>query len=408
MTVRTARTAVTAALAAATALALAAPATAAPAHHGGDRGHEATREAIRAQVAAGVPGITIRVTDGDGVWRAAEGKGDLRTGRERGRNDRYRVASVTKTFVATVLLQLEAEGRLDLDDTVHRHLPGLVRGKGHDGRKITLRQLLNHTSGIYNYTSDPGFQRVTFGEGFFEHRFDRWKPEQLVRIAMGHAPDFAPGTGWNYSNTNYILAGLVIEKVTGRAYGTEIERRIIRPLGLRSTSVPGHDHRVPAPAGRAYSKLSDDPAATEIHDVTELNPSAAWAAGEMISDNRDLQRFYRALLTGRLLPPAQQKQLTDTVEVYPGAGYGLGLIRQTLSCGTEIWGHSGGIHGSGTEAVTTRDGRHSVTMNFNADWTGDVGAILEAEYCDVPAGQKQAKAGAFDPAAAAKVRQTLR
>lgn len=254
---------------------------------------------------------------------------------------------------------------------------------GHDGRRITLRQLLNHTSGIYNYTGDPGFQEKVFGDGFFQHRYDTWQPRQLVALAMRHRPDFPPGTDWNYSNTNFIVAGMVVEKATGRSYGQEIERRILRPLGLRATSVPGTEARMPRPSGRAYSKLSEDPKA-KIHDVTELNPSAAWAAGEMVSDSADLQRFYRALMKGELLPRQQLKEMTATVAMdpqQPNHRYGLGLMQAKLSCGKDVWGHGGGIHGSSSEVLTTRDASHSLALNFNGDWTGDSWAVVEAEFC---------------------------
>jgi D-alanyl-D-alanine carboxypeptidase len=380
MPVRTLRTALTAVVAALATTALVSPAVAGPATSGDD-GHQRTRQAVEAAVRDGVPGVVAQARVGGEVWKATAGVGDRRTGRERSVRDHYRVASITKTFVATTVLRLEAEGKLDLDDTVDRWLPGVVRGNGHDGRKITLRQLLNHTSGVYGYTEAPEFTERVFGDGFHQHRYDRWKPEQLIAIAMKHRPVFRPGQGWSYSNSNYVLAGMVIEKVTGRSYGSEIKRTVLSPLKLRATSVPGNDHRVPRPSSRAYSKLSNDPNATKIHDVTEMNPSAAWAAGEMISDSADLHRFYRALLTGRLLPPAQQKELTTTIPISAGASYGLGLMKYTLSCGKEVWGHSGGIHGSGSEAVTTRDGRHSLTFNFNGDWAGDSQAIIEAEFC---------------------------
>ncbi|MEV6124103.1 serine hydrolase domain-containing protein [Streptomyces sp. NPDC052077] len=362
----------------------AAPVTGAPAAgHGTARGgHDATRAALRAAVADGVPGVTATARDARGTWSGTAGVGDLRTGAPRSADDRYRVGSITKTFVATVLLQLEAEGRLSLDDTVDSWLPGLVRGNGHDGRRITLRRLLNHTSGIYNYTSDEGFVRDYFlAEGFLAHRFDPVAPRDLVRIAMAHRPDFAPGAGWNYSNTNYVLAGLVVEKATGRPYGEEVRRRIIAPLGLRATSVPGDRTGVPAPSGRAYSRF-DEPLTGPTHDVTRLNPAIAFSAGEMISDSADLGRFYSALLRGRLLPREQLAEMTTTVPVAPGAGYGLGLMRRDLGCGVAVWGHGGGIHGSASEAVATRDGRHTLAFNFNGDWAGDGGAVIKAEFCD--------------------------
>ncbi|MFF6777586.1 serine hydrolase domain-containing protein [Streptomyces sp. NPDC012637] len=372
--VRTARTVVAAGLVAglaATALAAPAVAAAPPA----EPSHAATQQALDAAVAAGVPGAVAAARDGKDRWTGTAG--------ERKGNDRYRVGSITKTFTATVLLQLQAERRLDLDDPVEKWLPGVVRGNGHDGRKITVRQLLNHSSGIYSYTEDPAFQQKVFGSGFLEHRYDTWAPQQLVDVAMGHAPDFAPGTSWRYSNTNYVLAGMVIEKVTGRPYGKAVENRIIKPLKLRATSVPGTDSRMPEPHSVAYSKLgaeTDGP----TYDVTDLNPSIASAAGEMISDSNDLQTFYRALLKGRLLPKAEMRELTTTLPVsaqYPDYRYGLGISWQKLSCGKEIWGHGGGIHGSVSEGYATRDGEHSLAGNFNADWTGDTQAVIEAEFC---------------------------
>ncbi|WP_260606432.1 serine hydrolase [Streptomyces sp. WAC08241] len=312
-----------------------------------------------------------------------ERAGDREEHGERGGDDHYRIGSLTKTFVATVLLQLQAEGRIDLDDPVEKWLPGVVRGNGHDGRRISVRQLLNHTSGVHDVTSDPAFQERVFGPGFLEHRYDTWTPRQLVDVALSHPADFPPGTSWSYSNTNYVLAGMVIEEVTGRPYGKAVENRIIKPLKLRGTSVPGTRASMPRPSSPAWSTLSADPGAP-VHDVSRLNPSVAGSAGEMISDSNDLQTFYRALLKGRLLPRAEMRELTTTVPVSPEVPrirYGLGIMWEKLSCGKEIWGHSGGIHGSSTEGRVTRDGEHSLALNLNADWTGDGAAVLEAEFC---------------------------
>ncbi|KOV64956.1 serine hydrolase domain-containing protein [Streptomyces sp. MMG1121] len=361
--------------------ALAAPAVAAAGSPAGG-GHSATRKAIQAAVTAGVPGVTATGKDVHGTWSATAGVGDTTTGEPRSAADRYRVGSITKTFVATVLLQLEAEGRLSLDDTVAKWLPGVVSGHGHDGSRITVRQLLNHTSGIYNYTEDAGFGRDYFTEaGFERHRYDTVTARDLVAIAMRHKPDFAPGTAWHYSNTNYVLAGMVIEKVTGHAYATEIERRVIRPLRLTGTSLPGTKVTMPRPSSRAYSKFTDPKAPT--YDVTNLNPSLASAAGEMISDSADLDRFYSALLGGKLLPAHQLKEMKTTVEAtgIPNTRYGLGLADTRLTCGVHVWGHDGGIHGSASTAATTADGRHSLAFNFNGDWSGDSVAVLQGEFC---------------------------
>ncbi|CAL9625102.1 serine hydrolase domain-containing protein [Streptomyces sp. enrichment culture] len=343
--------------------------------------HAATRAAMDAAVAAGVPGVVAEVRDGRGAWKAAAGVADLSTGQPRANGDSFRSGSVTKTLVATVLLQLQAEGRLDLDATVDHYLPGLVRGNGHDGTQITVRQLMNHTSGIFNFTEDATFAQKVLGIDFLKTRYDDWTPEQVIALALSNPPQFAPGTSWKYSNTNYLLLGLIIEKLTGRPYAEEIERRITRPLAMRATRFPGSDPHVPAPT-RHYSGFAEDPG--EIYDVTDLNPSWAWAAGEMITNASDLNRFFAALLGGRLLRPAQLEQMTTTASTegnLPRQRYGLGLIEYETSCGTKVWGHSGGIHGSSTQAFGTRDGQHMITLNFNGDWVGGGKNVVSAEFC---------------------------
>ncbi|GAA0483681.1 serine hydrolase domain-containing protein [Streptomyces olivaceiscleroticus] len=379
-----ARSAPAVALAAAVAGAALLSAPAATAAGQGRDDHRRTRAAMDAEVAKGVPGVIGQVVEGRKVWRATSGVGNTDTGQPRGADDVFRVGSITKTFVATVTLQLAAEGRLHLDDTVERWLPGVVRGHGHDGRRVTLRQLLNHTSGIRDVFDEPEFTDKATGPGFLTHRYDTWTPRQLVGLAMKGAPTFEPGTSWSYSNTNYMLAGMVIEKATGRPYGKEIEHRIIEPLGLRHTSVPGTDPRMPGPHGIAYSKLMAEKPAAEVYDATEFNPSLAGAAGEMLSTTGDLNRFYRAVLRGRLFPQRQLKEMLTTVpadEEEPGLRYGLGLMTQDLPCGIRLYGHGGGIHGSSAEAVATRDGRHTAAFNLNADWTGDSVDIVAAEFC---------------------------
>ncbi|MET8859922.1 serine hydrolase domain-containing protein [Streptomyces sp. NPDC004579] len=382
------RTALVGAIAAGIAVTQAGIAAAAPAKDG----HAPTRQALETAVHDGVPGVTATAVDPRGTWSATAGVGDLRTGAPRSTADRYRVGSITKTFISTVLLQLEAEGRLSLDDTVDTWLPGVVRGNGNDGTGITVRQLLNHTSGIFNYTADDGFGATYLTkDGFLRHRYDTLTPEQLVAVALSHEPDFAPGTSWNYSNTNYVLAGMVIEKVTGRSYASQIRDRIIKPLNLHATSLPGTRVTVPGPHSRAYSKLTGTTTGP-TYDVTALNPSWASSAGEVISDSADLNRFYTALLRGRLLPREQLKEMKSTVRIdgFPDGGYGLGLVELKLSCGVRVWGHDGGIHGSSTVALTTADGRRSLAFNFNGDWAGDSLAVVEAEFCGTrPTGTSQ-------------------
>lgn len=275
------------------------------------------------------------------------------------RTDHFRAGSMTKTFIATVVLQLAAERRLSLSDTVERHLPGLVRGAGNDGRGLTLRSLLTHTSGLYDFTAATrGALAVT--------------PLQAVRIALTHPP--AARGGFSYSNTNYILLGLVIERVTGGSYADEAERRIIAPLGLTGTSFPGSRTSLPSPHGRAY--------ATDGTDVTELDPRVAGASGELVTTLADLDRFYAALLRGRLLPSRWLREMLDTRAAH--GAYGMGLFPVKLRCGTVVWGHSGRISGSYVRSAATVDGRRVLTFRVNTTAIADPGLearLLAAEFC---------------------------
>jgi D-alanyl-D-alanine carboxypeptidase len=279
--------------------------------------------------------------------------------------DRFRAGSITKTFVATVVLQLAGERRLRLSDTVDRLLPGLIEGHGNDGRRITLHALLNHTSGLYDYTDDASAHPVS--------------PADAIRVALAHRPTSAPGH-YAYSNTNYAVLGLVVQQVTGHGYATEIRDRIINPLHLTGTSLPGARTDLPAPHGRGYTR---DPADGTLRDVTVLDPRTAGVAGELISTLGDLDRFQSALLGGRLLPPAQLTAMLNT-EATHGV-YGLGIHPRKLSCGTTVWGHSGRIPGSYVRTAATRDGRHTLTYRTDTDTLTDgkslERALLDAEFC---------------------------
>ncbi|MFD3552159.1 serine hydrolase domain-containing protein [Streptomyces goshikiensis] len=365
------------------------PAAAAP----GRSDHSAVQRVLDHAVAdGGVPGILATVRNGRETWVGTAGVADTDTGRPRGPQDRFRIGSTTKTFTATVMLQLAAEHRIDLDDPVEKWLPGVVRGPGYEPEKITIRQLLNHTSGIYDYVNDDAMRDRGTGTAFLDHRFDSYRPEEIVRIGLSHPPTFAPGTGWRYSNTPYFLAGLIIERVTGRPLADAIARRVTGPLGLSATYLPrGDDPLIRGPHGRHYSKLMLTAPDAAVYDVTELNPSWGWAAGGMVSTTGDLDRFFRALLGGRLLPPAQQREMftmTDTKDWIPATTYGLGVASQKLSCGVTVWGMGGAINGSWTYTFGTRDGSRMVSVNSNGDWDVPIVAFteaLQAEFCPSPA-----------------------
>ncbi|MFF8813260.1 serine hydrolase domain-containing protein [Streptomyces pactum] len=325
------------------------------------------------------PGGAVLVVSGGRGRFAAAGVSDLATGRPVGRADHFRAGSLTKTFLATVVLQLVAEGRLGLDDPVEEHLPGLLRGPGHGGRTVTIRQLLDHTSGLYDYTRDPALARRLFGAGFAAHRFDSHTPRGLVRIALAHPPVFGPpGGGWAYSNTDYTVLGLVVERVTGRGYAAEARRRIIEPLGLTGTSFPGTRPTLPRPHGRGYAAGA---AGGAPRDVTEFDPSSAGAAGELVSTLDDLARFHRALLGGELLPPSGLARMRDTG---PSRGrYGMGLFPVTLPCG-RVWGHNGTINGSSVLLVGSASGDRVLVHRLNHTAAPDRAAeraLLRRAFC---------------------------
>ncbi|MEU7580093.1 serine hydrolase domain-containing protein [Streptomyces sp. NPDC041068] len=365
--------------------------TAAPSAQAGeraDRGHEATQAALRALVEKGeLPGAAAKVRDSNGSWKGEAGYADTGTKRERSTADHFRGGSITKTFIATVLLQLEAEGRLSLDDTLEAWLPGLVQGNGYDGSRITLSRLLNHTSGIANYTDDPVIAHNSAGPGFLEHRYDTYTPQELVAAALKQPPHPEPEKAPRYSNTNYVIAGMVIEKVTGHAYAREITRRIIGPLKLRDTSFPGKAPQLPKPHPVGYSRLHQKDPDAKVVDATEQNMTWLGAAGDIISTTGDLNRFQRALMRGELLPRAQMEEMLHEVPDGEVIGYGLGVEFAKLSCGARVVGKSGRTNGSLSAMVGTTDGKHQMTFNINGDWLRDGSMytdVIEAEFCGKP------------------------
>ncbi|WP_412080238.1 serine hydrolase domain-containing protein [Streptomyces sp. SJL17-1] len=311
--------------------------------------HDTVQQGLNALVRDGQPAALASVKDSEGRTRTyTAGVGDLATGAKVPRDGQVRIGSNTKTFTAVVVLQLVGEGRIDLDADVDTYLPGLVRGEGIDGRQITVRQLLQHTSGIPEYGKDISDDELPYR--YFE-------PRDLVDIALKHKAEFAPGEKWSYSNTNYVLAGLIIQKVTHRPLAEEIDRRIIKKIGLRHTYFPTvGDKTIREPHPRGYHRTK---AGEPLRDFTEIDPSVAWAAGQMISTNSDLNRFFDKLLGGdSLLSEAQRAQMRTTVPVEGTPfRYGLGLMSRPLSCGGVYWGHGGDIAGYETRGGVTDAGR---------------------------------------------------
>lgn len=294
----------------------------------------------------GGPGIIAELRDGRAEpWFGTAGVADLTTGRPRRPGEHFRIGSFTKAFVGTVVLRLTAEGELSLADTVARWLPGVVEEHlGADGTTITVRQLLNHTSGLPD---------AVLGE-------ETPRPED-------------PGKRFTYSKINYSLVGMIVEQATGSALADEIDRRIAQPLGLAGTYLPGADNTIRTPHARHYSTFDQAGRPVEIHDVTDADLSWAGAAGGMVSTTSDLHRFLSALLRGHLLPSAQQEEMFTTVSTddsgwVPNTRYGLGVYSQRLPGGATLWGGGGYIQGSMSYAMGDREGTRLLVSNLNGDW----------------------------------------
>ncbi|WP_234540622.1 serine hydrolase domain-containing protein [Streptomyces shenzhenensis] len=332
-------------------------------------------ELARKDVAAGAPGVIVRVDKGQGrpieIARQASWS---RADHTLTPSDRFRMGSNTKTMVATVVLQLVAEDRLKLSDPVDKWLPGLVP----NGDAITIRMLLNHTSGLFNYTTDADVFPAFTGQ---DTRV--WTPRELIATAVRHDPLFAPGTDYSYSNTNYVALGLIAEKAAGHTLGDLIQQRIARPLHLKNTYLvtgtdtdksaalahgyePDAERLAPllppyAPAGTAFAGPARS---ADYVDTTWINASTEWAAGAMVSTARDWARFDRALLSGKLLPAALLKEMKTTVaeeSEFPNRRYGLGLEKVVTPCGT-VWGHNGQVPGYSSENYTDATGRRTASV----------------------------------------------
>ncbi|WP_141808686.1 serine hydrolase domain-containing protein [Nocardia bhagyanarayanae] len=337
----------------------------------------AVQEDIDRVVGAGVTGAIATVTEnGETVVRTA-GVADIGTDAPIPTQpaQQTRVGSVTKTFTSALVLQLVAEEKVRLDEPIDTYLPGLLRGDGIDGGAITVRQILRHQSGLPDFADDPRADEYRAG---VENR--TMTPAEAIAIVNGGRGEFAPGERYGYSNANYLVAGMLIERVTGAPYAEELERRILKPLGLADTYLPGpgeRDIRGPHPAG--YATLDG-----VVTDVSRIEPSIPWAAGGLVSSGTDLNRFYGALLAGRVLEAAELQQMRDGVPIDPesGTAYGLGLGSIRLPCGAEYFGHSGGIHGYNTVSGATVDGRAiTVALTKAPETEPDLIGMLEHALC---------------------------
>jgi D-alanyl-D-alanine carboxypeptidase len=328
---------------------------------GGGLDTAALRTSLDAVHTAGMPGIYAQVRDGGETWNAASGVADVRTKRPVKPYMQHRVGSVTKAFTSAALIQQVEKGRLNLDAPIGKYLPKLVTGQR--GETITVRMLLNHTSGIGDYAM-AAFPSLAKGSGadLVRYRFRTIAPTTLARFGLAAAPTGTPGQKWSYSNTNYVIAGLLLRKLTGEDPERYITANVIRRAGLRHTYFPRGPY-ILGPHSRAYESLYGvfDPP----KDFSVYNMSWASTAGSLVSTMDDLDRFYRALLGGRIVDRAGLAQMQRTVPTTSAnLKYGLGIYSLSLPCGV-FWGHDGAVFGQGTQVLSTPDGRRQVSLGYN-------------------------------------------
>ena len=324
---------------------------------------ESLKSRAQGLVEAGYPAVLAAVTDSKGESAGvAVGKGNLETGQAPPMDGEVRIGSNTKTFVAVVVMQLVQEGKVGLDEPIETYLPGLIKGEGIDGSRITVRQLLQHTSGLPEYTD------TTPGRGdIFQVKDHYAQPRDLLDTALGKPAAFEPGAQWKYTNTNYLVLGMLVERVSQRPVGEQIDERIVKKLGLSHTYFPAPgDRSIKGTHPQGYHLSAEG----KLEDITEMDPVWGWAAGAMVSTPSELNTFFQAVFDGRLLTQSSIDEMKNgavdaSSYLGPGTVYGLGLIGRSLSCGGTSWGHGGTIHGYQTDNAVGPDGT-AVTVAVTA------------------------------------------
>lgn len=324
------------------------------------------QDAVQDAVDFGFLGAQMRVHDEQGDWAGSAGARKLGGSVAPSTDGLFRVGSATKAFTSTVVLQLVDEGEVGLDAPAADYLPEFDLDE-----RITVRMLLQHTSGVFNHTGE--YYGGTFrpgipwdGKEWVEKRFHTYQPEELVELSLSKSPVFEPGADWSYSNTNYVLARLLIENVTGHSYAHEVQQRIVRPLGLSDTVAPGTWSGIPGPHAHAYYRY-EDAGQWKVVDVTRQNPSWISSAGEMISTTRDLSTFLSALLDGRLLSDELlDEMLTPDPRSQVGYGLGLSVMDYGPGCGGTVVNINGSINGYGALTYSTLDGAKAFSASITA------------------------------------------
>jgi D-alanyl-D-alanine carboxypeptidase len=295
-----------------------------------------------------IPGAVLSIiTSNNQYWTGSSGVADLETNRKLEPTYRFRIGSITKTFISLLMLQQVQDGKLTLDDTIDKFLPGLVKG----GDKITVRLLLNHSSGLPDYLNEP---TSTFDKQATADPEKMWEPADIVTATNNDPRYFDPGKGWHYSNTNYLVVGLILEKVSGTTIENLIQRRIILPLGLDNTFF-SWAVRLSEPYARGYPESGD----TDI-TFAYSNLSPFWAAGNMVSVASDLRTWALALQKGALLNEAMRKEMYTFLDTGQGFSYGLGLAYRD-----GLYWHDGRIPGYTSEMGFSPSGNAVIVLLTN-------------------------------------------
>jgi D-alanyl-D-alanine carboxypeptidase len=355
-----------------------------------DEAPRADRPSLQAHVdaiaSAGAIGVQAELTSGAQRDWAGAGMGELATHRQVARGDRFRIASTTKSFVAATVLSLVDDGQLALDDTIERWLPGLVASNGHDGAAITVRHLLQHRSGLANHVDDQIAELLAAPDrAAIDALLQRaWPPDELVQLAIAHPRLFAPGADFAYTDTGYVLLGMIVEAATGTTWEAALSARVLAPLALADTYAPRAELTIAGAHMHGYGFL---PGSEQPDDLTAVNPTGLGAAGALVSTPADVNAFFVALVRGALFSPDLVAQMTATLRVgpdRPGVEYGLGLAWAPLPCGDGYFMHDGDTVGYHTRNGVTAQGERSVTIAItgDADFEAAATALIEHALCD--------------------------
>ncbi|MFB9661261.1 serine hydrolase domain-containing protein [Glycomyces mayteni] len=369
-------------VAALAALAIVLSPTAAANAHGSSLDEELLEEKLEAYAAVGDYAALAAVADGDDSWTGAAGNRTVGGGEEAEDDDLFRIASLTKSMVAVVVFQLEAEGELDLDDPVEEYLPGVLPYE----EEITIRQLLGHTSGLgeYFWKLYPSLNQGSIAD-LEAHQAEHHTRQELIALATEGPLLFPPGEGWSYSTTGYLVLGLLVEDLTGDSLRHQLKERVFEPAGMDDAYFP-RDNTAGFRGEHTTPYITTGDPSRPYLDTTSFSHTVFWAGGAVVADVDDVNAFYRAAADGTLLTAAQYAEAVDFRETNWGFDYGLGFVGLKPGCADDpdemFMGHTGGGVGHTTYSFHSLDGQRQVTLTWNLDnshGTVDPDALQEAQ-----------------------------